>query len=238
MNRVGLFCALTIAVVMGLIFGLYPELDLRVAGYSYSIENANHDTFALRFSPSVGASTQRRAMDSGGAGGYGGRRTCGQTDIAAPQTLDAGTRGRFPDCNHDFAPWLMANVTLKEYWARPRPIAVVQFGGNEPFVPWWDPRGDCTANCSFVSGEVTEAFCISRQMSSLRAFSPISLFGSRTPSSIAGRARGCQTVISTARSVASLRPSIISFHDCSDENERQNKARGDDSRQPLCVAIL
>ena len=52
----------------------------------------------------------------------------------------------------------MANVLLKEHWGRPRPIDVTQFGGNEHFVPWWDPRGDCTSNCSFVSGDVTGAF--------------------------------------------------------------------------------
>jgi len=25
-------------------------------------------------------------------------------------------------------------------------------------VPWWDPRGDCPANCAFVSGDVAGAF--------------------------------------------------------------------------------
>ena len=28
----------------------------------------------------------------------------------------------------------------------------------EHFVPWWDPRGDCPNNCSFVSGDVAGAF--------------------------------------------------------------------------------
>jgi membrane-associated phospholipid phosphatase len=26
-----------------------------------------------------------------------------------------------------------------------------------PFVPWWDPRGGCEQNCSFVSGETSQA---------------------------------------------------------------------------------
>jgi membrane-associated PAP2 superfamily phosphatase len=56
------------------------------------------------------------------------------------------------------APGLMANVILKEHWGRSRPIDVTQFGGNEHFVPWWDPRGDCPANCTFVSGDVSGAF--------------------------------------------------------------------------------
>ena len=29
---------------------------------------------------------------------------------------------------------------------------------TEHFVAWWDPRGDCPKNCSFVSGDVSGAF--------------------------------------------------------------------------------
>ena len=55
-------------------------------------------------------------------------------------------------------PGLLVNVLLKDHWGRPRPIDVTQFGGNEHFVAWWDPRGDCPANCAFVSGDVAGAF--------------------------------------------------------------------------------
>ena len=40
---------------------------------------------------------------------------------------------------------------------QPRPIDVTQFGGDQHFVAWWDPRGDCPGNCSFVSGDVSGA---------------------------------------------------------------------------------
>ena len=33
MNRTGLIIALAIAVIAGLVFGIYPELDLRIAKY-------------------------------------------------------------------------------------------------------------------------------------------------------------------------------------------------------------
>jgi membrane-associated phospholipid phosphatase len=46
---------------------------------------------------------------------------------------------------------------LKDHWGRPRPIDVTEFGGSEHFVPWWDPRGDCPNNCSFISGDVSAA---------------------------------------------------------------------------------
>jgi membrane-associated PAP2 superfamily phosphatase len=56
------------------------------------------------------------------------------------------------------APGLLVNTVLKEHWDRPRPIAVREFNGPEGFVPWWDPRGSCRHNCSFVAGEASGAF--------------------------------------------------------------------------------
>ena len=56
------------------------------------------------------------------------------------------------------APGLLTNILLKSHWGRPRPIDVVEFGGDQHFVPWWDPRGDCPTNCSFVAGEPSGAF--------------------------------------------------------------------------------
>jgi lipid A 4'-phosphatase len=54
-------------------------------------------------------------------------------------------------------PGLLVNGLLKEHWARPRPGMVTEFGGDNAFRPWWDPRGTCVSNCSFVSGETSSA---------------------------------------------------------------------------------
>jgi lipid A 4'-phosphatase len=54
-------------------------------------------------------------------------------------------------------PGLLVNMVLKDHWARPRPGMVTDFGGNMTFRPWWDPRGTCADNCSFVSGETSSA---------------------------------------------------------------------------------
>jgi membrane-associated phospholipid phosphatase len=54
-------------------------------------------------------------------------------------------------------PGLLVNTVLKDHWARPRPGMVANFGGDMTFRPWWDPRGSCTDNCSFVSGETSSA---------------------------------------------------------------------------------
>jgi lipid A 4'-phosphatase len=54
-------------------------------------------------------------------------------------------------------PGLIANLGLKDHWHRPRPVQVTEFGGPKPYVDWWDPRGSCERNCSFVSGEASAA---------------------------------------------------------------------------------
>ena len=53
---------------------------------------------------------------------------------------------------------VFTNLTFKSYWGRPRPVLVTEFGGDLPFVAWWDPRGQCGRNCSFFSGEGATAF--------------------------------------------------------------------------------
>jgi lipid A 4'-phosphatase len=52
----------------------------------------------------------------------------------------------------------LATHTLKETWGRPRPNAIQQFAGTADFQPWWRPGGTCTRNCSFVTGEASQAF--------------------------------------------------------------------------------
>jgi lipid A 4'-phosphatase len=54
-------------------------------------------------------------------------------------------------------PGLLVNGVLKEGWGRPRPGMVTELGGDYAFKPWWDPRGACDSNCSFVSGETSSA---------------------------------------------------------------------------------
>jgi lipid A 4'-phosphatase len=57
----------------------------------------------------------------------------------------------------NIGPGLLVNGLLKEGWGRPRPRMVTEFGGDHAFRPWWDPRGTCDSNCSFVSGETSSA---------------------------------------------------------------------------------
>jgi membrane-associated PAP2 superfamily phosphatase len=157
MNRTGLIIALAIAAVTGVIFALFPEIELRIARPFYEFVDVNHNVFSLRFyvpfawvrdsalwfsallvAPAVAAllikliHPRRKLLVSGRA------------VVFLISTLVLG-------------PGLLVNVTLKDHWGRPRPIEVTQFGGTEHYVSWWDPRGECDKNCSFVSGDVAGA---------------------------------------------------------------------------------
>jgi membrane-associated PAP2 superfamily phosphatase len=158
MNRTGLIVALTIAAVAGLVFGFFPELDLRVARHFYGYVDAGHNTFAWRIYPPL--------MAARNIGLWIG------TILVAPavaalvvklivprrKMLISGRGVMFLMATLALAPGLLVNVLLKDHWHRPRPIDVAQLGGQQHFVPWWDPRGDCPSNCAFVSGDVAGAF--------------------------------------------------------------------------------
>lgn len=158
MNRTGLVYVLTVAVLAGVLFGVYPELDLQVARHFHAVETANHDVFAMRFYPAL-----MRARNFGlWVPALLVTPAVGALVIKLMwprrKLLMSGRAAVFLIATMILAPGIMANVFLKEHWGRPRPIEVTQFGGNEHFVPWWDRRGNCAANCSFVSGDVAAAF--------------------------------------------------------------------------------
>jgi lipid A 4'-phosphatase len=155
MNRTGLFIAFSLALVVGLVFGIFPELDLKLAALFY---DAPTRSFPLKFNawaalardgamwiawglavPAIAALVikllrpDRPLMMSGRAIIF----------LLMTLTLSAG---------------VLTNLVFKSYWGRPRPVLVTQFAGDLPFVPWWDPRGGCDHNCSFFSGEGATAF--------------------------------------------------------------------------------
>jgi lipid A 4'-phosphatase len=158
MNRTGLIVTLTIAVVAGVAFGLYPEIDLSIARYFYAFEDANHNMFAFRIYPPL-----MLARDVGlwvGAALVAPAVVALIVKLILPQRklLISGRAVIFLISTMVLAPGLLVNVLLKDHWGRPRPIDVMQFEGTDRFVAWWDPRGSCPSNCSFVSGDVAGAF--------------------------------------------------------------------------------
>ena len=157
MNRTGLLITLAIAAVVGLVFGLYPQFDIAIARPFYGIADVNHNMFAMRLWPNL-MLVHMVALRS-------------VFVLVAPavvavvikfvlprrKMLISGRAAVFLISTMLLGPGLLVNVALKDHWGRPRPIDIAQYGGSQHFVAWWDPRGDCPANCSFVSGDVSTA---------------------------------------------------------------------------------
>lgn len=155
MNRTGLLIALAVAAVAGLIFGLWPALDLELAAPFFDPARGG---FWRAFNPPY-----LRARDT---------VTWVIALVALPAVVAPIAKLIRPQrpllipgraillmlITLALGPGIVTNLVLKDHWDRPRPIDVAQFGGDEHFRPWWDPRGDCPKNCSFVSGEASGAF--------------------------------------------------------------------------------
>jgi membrane-associated PAP2 superfamily phosphatase len=154
MSRTGLLIALAIAAVVGIVFALFPQLDLWLVEPFYNpqtglwigvkplphlLRQASSWLVALVAAPAFVALIAKVLWPSRPM------PMPGRAVVLMIATLA-------------LAPGLLTNVVLKEHWGRPRPIDVAEFKGDEHFVPWWDPRGDCPKNCSFVSGEPSGAF--------------------------------------------------------------------------------
>jgi lipid A 4'-phosphatase len=156
MNRSGLIVALSIAAVAGLVFGVFPVLDLKVAALFYPVRLGGN-MFAWRLSPTLSA-VHNIALNAGFVL-VAPAVIAPVLKLLLPRThmLISGRAIVFLISTMLLAPGLITNVLLKDHWGRPRPIDVTQFGGDQHFVAWWDPRGDCPDNCSFVSGDVATA---------------------------------------------------------------------------------
>ena len=157
MGRTGLIIVLSIAAAAGLILGFFPQIDLWVAQVFYEAIDTDQVTAPRIF---LTATILRKI-------GYGAELLLAALPIIALVIKVILPRRKilmpisaivFLLSTLTIGPGLLVNVALKGHGGRPRPGLIVQFGGNERFVPWWDPHGDCLRNCSFVSGEVSTAF--------------------------------------------------------------------------------
>jgi lipid A 4'-phosphatase len=157
MNHTGLFVALAIGLVIGIVFAVSPELDLKIAMPFYNIAIANNK-FGLRIYPPLMLAHDLGLWLFRGLAAFVVLALVIKL-IRSQNRMMISTRAIvFLLTTLALGPGLLVNVVLKDHWGRPRPIDVTQFGGDEHFVAWWDPRGDCPNNCSFVSGDVSSAF--------------------------------------------------------------------------------
>ena len=155
MNRTGLFIALGLALVIGLLFGIYPELDLKLAAVFY---DASTRSFPVKLN-TIAAIARDGAMWV--SWGFALPALVALlVKLVRPDRplLMSGRAIMFLLVTLILSAGILTNLTFKSYWGRPRPVVVTQFNGPQEFVPWWDPRGSCARNCSFFSGEGATAF--------------------------------------------------------------------------------
>jgi lipid A 4'-phosphatase len=152
--RISLTCLLVFGTTTGVIFAADPALDLRVASFFHAlnmqpdIRQYDHAIELLRrIGPVLIAAAIAPAAITLAMKIFWPRRA---TPISARPAL-------LLVLSLALGPGLLVNLTLKEHWSRPRPGMVTEFGGDYIFKPWWDPRGTCDTNCSFVSGETSSA---------------------------------------------------------------------------------
>jgi lipid A 4'-phosphatase len=155
MNRTGLLIALGLALVVGLLFGIYPELDLKLAALFYDPASKNfplkYDAWAVIVRDGAMWIAWGMALPA---------IVALVIKLARPDRplLISGRAIIFLLVTLLLSAGVLTNLTFKRYWGRPRPVVVAQFNGPDQFVPWWDPRGSCDRNCSFFSGEGATAF--------------------------------------------------------------------------------
>jgi len=156
MHRTGLIIALVIAAVVGAAFAINPALDLAIARPFHAIDSGGN-LFGLRLSPPLMLLRDSMlwfvtlvAFVPGGALLVKLLRPIRPMAMKPRAVL-------LLLASLALGPGLLTNVVLKDHWGRSRPIDVKPFGGQETFVPWYSPRGDCPNNCSFVSGDVSGA---------------------------------------------------------------------------------
>ena len=155
MNRTGLFIALALALVVGLLFGIYPELDLKLAALFY---DATTKSFPLKLN-TLASIARDAAMWIAWAFAMPAIVAL-LWKLVRPERplLISGRSVVFLLVTLTLSAGVLTNLTFKSYWGRPRPVVVTQFHGPDQFVAWWDPRGSCGRNCSFFSGEGATAF--------------------------------------------------------------------------------
>ena len=156
MNRTGLTIALTIGFVVGLICAVDPQLDLDIS--APFLHRAPPTLFAVNAQGWVQTTRWAARVLITLLALPGLLAILGKLIWPQRRMLISGRAALLLVATIALGPGLLTNVLLKNHWHRPRPIDVQQLAGDQHFTPWWDPRGDCPDNCSFIAGEPSGAF--------------------------------------------------------------------------------
>jgi lipid A 4'-phosphatase len=155
MSRTALIIVLCIGFVVGLTCAVDPQLDLDLAALGF---DSSRQLFVVNAQPWVQYARQAaRILIALLALPAFAAIVVKLIWPQRPMLIEARA-AIFLIATLALGPGLITNLVLKDHWGRPRPIDVQQFGGDYRFKPWWDPRGNCPNNCSFVAGEPSGAF--------------------------------------------------------------------------------
>jgi len=155
MNRTGLAIVLAVAVLAGGLFGVFPRLDV---GFSALFFESARQKFILDHKGWVDVVRAAARVTIGLLVAPAVIALIGKVILPGRSMLIGGRTALFLTVTLALGPGILANTVLKDHWGRYRPSDVTAFGGPDPFMPWWDPRGQCVDNCSFVAGEPSGAF--------------------------------------------------------------------------------
>jgi membrane-associated PAP2 superfamily phosphatase len=150
-NRV--LAALILALIfVGLLFGLWPQLDLAATRWVYqnfgflgASEVARDARDSLRVAPILLLVALAALWLA---------RRLGWARLSAPSSRAMV----FLIASLTIGSGLIVNLGLKDHSHRPRPVHVREFGGEEAFRPWYRFDGACRKNCAFASGEAASGF--------------------------------------------------------------------------------
>lgn len=154
-TRNWLLASIAVGVLVGVLFAAFPSWDLQIAGLFFDPSKAKFPLSVdyslniirrifnwipyLLLAPAVFALLRKLIFPA-------------SPMLMAPSVV------LFLVGSFLLGPGLTSNLLLKENWGRPRPNFVQQFAGTETFQPWWHPSSACKRNCSFVSGEASQAY--------------------------------------------------------------------------------
>lgn len=155
MNRAGLVTVFVIAVVVGGVFAVYPQLDIDISALFY---NRQINLFDVNVQPWTIHLREAARWLITLILAPACLAVIGKLIMPNRRMLVGGRAALFLIVTMALGPGVLTNLVLKDHWGRARPIDITELGGTFRFTPWWDPRGDCPTNCSFVAGEPSGAF--------------------------------------------------------------------------------
>jgi len=155
MGRSWVLGALAVGAVTGVLFAIFPQWDLAIAGWFWDPVRGKFP-LSIQWLPNVVRTigdwtTWLLVLLPAGA-------LIAKLIFPRTRMLIRPSLALYLICSFAIGPGLVTNGLLKPLWARPRPVFVEQFAGPQHFEPWWRPGGDCPRNCSFVSGDASQAF--------------------------------------------------------------------------------